>query len=213
MTGLVRVALPHSMANLTPTSPNPEPPSGEVDPDLLLLKQLQAGEVTALATLYDRYAKLVYGIALKVLGHAADAEDLTQEVFLEFWKRPNCKPGRGYLIRYLITLTRSRGIDRLRAQGRQQKLRRTLWNSPSPSGEVNQPLEYATQSERAAKVHQALQQLPDKQRQVLELAYQQGYSQSEIAEYLATPLGTVKTLTRKGLRLMREMLHDFTDPS
>jgi RNA polymerase sigma-70 factor, ECF subfamily len=196
-----------------PTHPStPEPSTGEVDPDLLLLQQLQDRQPAALGTLYDRYGKLVYGTALKVLANPADAEDLTQEVFLEFWKRPNCQPGRGYLIRYLITLTRSRGIDRIRAYGRQQKLRQTLGHVTPAVNEANRPFEYAAQTERVTKVQHALQQLPAKHRQVLELAYQQGFSQSEIAEQLATPLGTVKTLTRKGLRLMRDILDDFTDP-
>lgn len=182
-----------------------------VQTDLDLLRALKAGQVTALSTLYDRYARLVYGLALRMLSNPEEAEDLTQEVFLTLWHRDAYNPARGSLSSYLTTLTRSRAIDRLRARStRVRFLQRWSGMVRSESGGAT-PLDQASIHERSQRLREALAQLPDNERQVLEIAYYEGLSQSEIAKRLDTPLGTVKTRSRQGLLRLRQTLQDFIE--
>ena len=174
--------------------------------DAELCLALKAGEQAALGLLYDRYATLVYRLALRVLTNPQEAEDLTQEIFLILWKGCSYQPSRGSLSSFLTTLTRSRAIDRLRSRGSSlkflQRWSQTMITEPSPLT----PLELASLSQRSEYVQTALAQLPEKQRRVLELAYYDGLSQSEIAHQLATPLGTVKSWSRQGLLSLRKHL-------
>lgn len=165
-----------------------------------------ADDPSALAALYDRHAALVYGLALKILASTTDAEDLTQEVFVTLRQASTFDPTRGSLAAYLITLTRSRAIDRLRARGRSRRLLEQ-WNvEPTRAPAAPSPLDALTLRERTEHVRAALTTLPDSQRVVLELAYFRGLSQTEIATELDTPLGTVKTWARKGLLSLRALL-------
>ncbi|WP_319419462.1 sigma-70 family RNA polymerase sigma factor [Pleurocapsa sp. FMAR1] len=188
---------------------SPEPSShyfedenpNQTDADLFL--RLQNGETDALATLYDRHATLVYGIALHLLANTAEAEDLTQDVFLSLTKNSAYDPQRGSLRTYLRILTRSRALDRLRTRTRrQQKLRHQAANQNEQllSGS---PMEEVAQLERSQEVLKALEQLSTEEREVLRMAYYQGLSQSEIATRLSTALGTVKSRTRRGLLKLR----------
>jgi RNA polymerase sigma-70 factor, ECF subfamily len=143
------------------------------------------------------------------LANPQEAEDLTQEIFLSLWhnaaKNPECR----YFVRYLVTMTKSRAIDKLRARSRHLKLverwgqSMTTEATPDPT-----PLEQATLTERSQRIRTALDQLPEKQRRVIEMAYDQGFSQSEIAHRLDIPLGTVKTNTRQGLLKLKQILLD-----
>ncbi|MBC8123707.1 MAG: sigma-70 family RNA polymerase sigma factor [Gemmatimonadaceae bacterium] len=177
--------------------------------DTELVRALVAGRLDALGLLYDRYGALVYGLALSVLTSPQEAEDLSQEIFLAFCRNCKYNPERGSLGSYLITLTRSRAIDRLRSRDRASKLLRR-WgqvavNEPLPLT----PIEHATLSENAQQVREALARLPSNQRQVIELSYFKGLSQAEIASQLNTPLGTVKSWVRRGLLDLRQSLQDF----
>lgn len=177
--------------------------------DVELFYALKAGKSSALGILYDRYGSLVYGLALKVLGNSHEAEDLTQEIFLTLWRNATYNPARGELSSYLMILTRSRAIDKLRSRGTRLKLldrwSQTLVMQPvSPT-----PFEQADLNERSQYVRDALTQLPEKQRQVLLMAYYEGLSQSEIAKKLDIPLGTVKTWARQGLLKLRNTLQDL----
>ncbi len=170
---------------------------------------LKMGNASALGVFYDRYGGIVYRLALKILADPEGAEDLTQEVFLTLWQKKNYDPQRGSLNSFLMTMTRSRAIDRIRSQG--AKLRSTerwgqnLEAAPMPPS----PLELTSISERAQRVREAMQNLPESQRRVLEMAYYAGMSQSEIAEKLNAPLGTVKTQGRQGLIKLKRLLKDF----
>lgn len=194
------------------TAPAWEPPivTPEDDPaadasDAALVAAL-ADDPSALAALYDRHAALVYGLALKILASTTDAEDLTQEVFVTLRQASTFDPARGSLAAYLITLTRSRAIDRLRARGRSRRLLEQ-WNvEPTHAPAAPSPLDALALRERTERVRAALTTLPDSQRIVLELAYFRGLSQTEIATQLDTPLGTVKTWARKGLLSLRTLL-------
>lgn len=176
--------------------------------DAELVAAMEADNIEALGYLYDRYCRLVYGLAFKILANQQEAEDLTQEIFLLLWRKQNYNPSRGSLSSFLAMITRSRAIDRLRARGNTQKfLQRCQQNTLSPMT----PFEGLSQAERRAYVCDALIQLPPKQRQVLEMAYYQGYSQTEIARQLNTPLGTVKSWTRQGLLKLRINLLDLME--
>ncbi|MBD2461119.1 sigma-70 family RNA polymerase sigma factor [Oscillatoria sp. FACHB-1407] len=176
--------------------------------DLDLLNALREGQLNALGILYDRYASLVYGLALRILSNSEEAEDVTQDVFLTLWHRDAYNPARGSLSSFLITMARSRSIDRLRSrQTRTRFFQR--WGQTVSTETSATPLEQATLKERSQRVRDALGQLPEPERQVLEIAYYEGLSQSEIAKRLNTPLGTVKTRSRQGLLRLRRLLQDF----
>ena len=177
----------------------------EQESDGALVARLWAGDVCALASLYDRYGNLVYGIALKGLRRVAEAEDLTQEVFLRLMRTRSYNPHRGSLASYLTTLTRSRVIDRLRAQSTQQKYL-NQWHQNQSSVDSATPMKHITQQEQRALVREALTTLKPQQREVLELSYYEGQSQRDIAERLDVPLGTVKSWARRGLLQLRKQL-------
>ena len=183
--------------------------------DNALVHKLWQGDLTALGMLYDRYASLVYSIALKALRSVSEAEDLTQEVFmiLARWQSASeggpraYDPQRGSLAKYLTTLTRSRAIDRLRSRTTYRKYL-DRWSHTQTAMDLATPLSDATKQERRALVVAALSTLKSKQREVLELSYYEGRSQKEISEQLGVPLGTVKSWARRGLLQLREKLRD-----
>lgn len=179
--------------------------------DAELFRALKAGQSSALGILYDRYASLIYRLALRILGNAQEAEDLTQEIFMNLWRSSTYNPARGSLGSFLTTMTRSRAIDKLRSRGTNlkflQRWSQTMMTEISPPT----PFDLASLSQRSQYVRDALAQLPDKQRQVLEMAYYDGLSQSEIAKQLDISLGTIKTWSRQGLLKLRQNLQDFIE--
>ena len=192
---------PASQSNLTPLSANL--------PDADLIYALRSGQVQALSLLYDRYSRLVYGLALKVLANTEEAEDITQDIFLSLWQRNTYDPARGSLGSFLTTMTRSRAIDKLRSRGTRYRFL-LRWEGIARSESVTaSPLEQVSMQERSAIVLAALEQLPFNERQILETAYYEGLSQSEIAKRLEIPLGTVKTRSRQGLLKLRQALQGF----
>ena len=190
----------------------PHSHSFEVDPlqsdaDLFLL--LQEGQTDTLGILYDRHAGLVYGIALRLLGNRAEAEDLVQDIFLVLTKKCSYDPKRGALRTYLAILTRSRALDRLRSRTRKQNRLRRQTLDENAKVLPNSPLENIAQLERSQEVKSALEQLSIKEQEVLTMAYYQGLSQSEIAKQLDLALGTVKSRSRRGLLKLRQALNSF----
>jgi len=173
--------------------------------DLDLLLVLRDGQVNALGSLYDRYSRLVYGLAHKILGNSEEAEDITQEVFLTLWRRDAYNPSRGSLSSFLTTMTRSRSIDKLRSRGTKLRFIQR-WQGIVKNEAVATPLEQASMGERSQLVRDALSQLHESERLILEIAYYEGLSQSEIAKRLNIPLGTVKTRSRQGLLKLRQTL-------
>lgn len=173
--------------------------------DIELVRRLRAGEQAAIAILYDRYGGLVYTVALRLLKTPAEAEDLTQEIFLTFWKQDKFDPDRAGLSTYLGMMARSRALNRIASHGSRQralqKQQQLFLERPSIT-----PLERASQTEQQAAIQQALAQLSDSQKQILEMNFYQGLSHSAIAQQLDIPLGTVKSRARKGLTLLREQL-------
>jgi len=181
------------------------------DTDAALFLSLQQGNQSALAVLYDRYSRLVYTIAFRVLNSGPEAEDLTQEVFLNLLQKQTYNPARSSLGRFLSTVTRNRAIDRVRARSNRQRILQGM-TSPEASVEAfSLPEEQASQGERSQRVREALKTLPEKQRDLLWLAYYHGFSQSEIAAHTNIPLGTVKSRIRQGLLQLKETLKDLAD--
>ncbi|AFZ14367.1 RNA polymerase, sigma-24 subunit, ECF subfamily [Crinalium epipsammum PCC 9333] len=179
--------------------------------DAEVFRALKAGQSDAIGILYDRYASLVYRLSLKILANYQEAEDLTQEIFLTLWRSNTYNPARGSLSSYLTTLTRSRAIDKIRSRGTKLKFLQRWGQMMKTETASNTPFEAASLSQRSHQVHSALAQLPANHRQVLEMAYYDGLSQSEIAKKLDIPLGTIKTWSRQGLLNLRKNLQDFIE--
>lgn len=176
--------------------------------DEAIFAAFKQGNIAALETLYNRYGLLVYRLVYRMLNNSQEAEDLTQEIFLSLQERPKYNPYRGSFHNYLMMLARSRTIDKLRLKRSQKRFFRDLGKMKDIIGKPNpvSPIEKISMDERAIQVKNALQHLSTNQRQVLELSYYQGLSQSEIAERLNLLLGTVKTHSRRGLLQLRKKL-------
>ena len=182
---------------------------GETDEALFL--SLKQGNRSALGILYDRYSRLVYTIAFRVLNNGPEAEDLTQEVFLNLWQKRAYNPSRSSLSRFLSTVTRNRAIDRVRARSNRRRILKGAAPQVSAVEAFSLPEERASLGERSERVREALENLPEKQREILWLAFYHGFSQSEIASQTNIPLGTIKSRMRQGLLKLKGGLQDLAD--
>ena len=174
------------------------PPPSDLD-DASLLALVQRGDEGAMASLFDRYSKVVYSVALRVLRDPSSAEDVLQEIFMQIWRSPDSfTAARGSLGGWLAVVSRNRSIDALRRK------------RPSESVEGLQlasPYNLADEAERNSMIGKALEVivlLPTEQRKTLEMAFFDGLTHSEIAEMTGDPLGTVKTRIRSGLLSLRK---------
>jgi RNA polymerase sigma-70 factor (ECF subfamily) len=173
--------------------------------DAELLRAVARGDEAALASVYDRYASILLGLLLRILRSRPEAEDVLQEVFLQVWRRASdFDEARGRPFTWLVTLARSRAIDRLRALGSRERTATEAARDVPDS--ISDAADDAVKSEQGEIVRGALAELPEEQRHTLVLAYFEGLTQSEIAERLATPLGTVKTRMRSGMIRLRQLL-------
>jgi RNA polymerase sigma-70 factor (ECF subfamily) len=180
--------------------------SASPDTPAKLVLQMAQGDRSAFELFYERYAPLVFSFAMRLVHERSAAEDLLQEVFLQIWREAgNYTPERGTPEAWIITITRSRGIDRLRSIRRRDKSFVSMAGAGGKEydGRVESS---AAVSDARIMVNSALAELPPLQRTVLELAYFDGLSQSEIAGRLKEPLGTVKTRMRAALARLREIL-------
>ncbi len=171
--------------------------------DEQLLTQVATGDPRAFEILYQRYARPVLGLALRRLGDHGRAEDAVQETFVSIWRSASTyRPERGRATAWLYAVARNAIADRARRRGD------SLAEAPDAPSDAGGPEEHAEQSWLAWRVHRALEELPDREREPIELAYWGQLSQSEIAERLGIPLGTVKTRTRAGLARLAEALDE-----
>jgi RNA polymerase sigma factor (sigma-70 family) len=171
--------------------------------DEALVALAARSEQSALAELYDRYGRPAYGLALRVLRDDALAEDAVQDAFLGLWRTAaRFVPERGKASTWIFTLVHRRAVDLVRREERRRT--DTLEHAPEPSGgAVEEEVLLRFQRER---VQAALTKLPDQQREAIELAYYGGFTQSELAERLGQPLGTIKSRMFMGLARLRELL-------
>jgi RNA polymerase sigma-70 factor, ECF subfamily len=173
------------------------------DPQLAVL--IGRYDDMALAEIYRRHGRSVYGLARRVLGDAAEAEDVTQEVFLHFWKNPaRFDPGRGSLRTYLLTQVHGRAVDVVRSRtARARRDERDARSTANASYDIEREVWDMALAER---VGAALEALPAEERTAIDLAYFGGHTYREVAELLAAPEGTVKSRIRNGLRRMKSAL-------
>ena len=166
-----------------------------------LIQQTAGGDRSAFETLYRRYARPVFGLALRRLGDRGRAEDAVQETFASVWRSAaSYKPERGPGAPWLYAVARNAIVDRTRARVD------TPAEVPETASDGAGPAERAEQNWVAWRVHRALEELPEREHEVIALAYWSGLSQSEVAEYLGIPLGTVKTRTRAALARLADLL-------
>lgn len=182
------------------------------DDERKLMKRIKARDAKALEELYDTYNSLLYGLVITIVKKREEAEDVLQEVFLKIWEKAHTfDESRGNVYSWIVTLTRNKAIDRIRSKGfKTQQKASTSISEPEfiLEGDKYDPLETTIYSNRAELVKKALDQIPENQREVIEIAYYKGMTQSEIADHLNLPLGTVKTRTRQGLIKLKDILEE-----
>lgn len=175
----------------------------------LLLRRIANGDRVSFQELHHRFAGLIFATAHHVLRDHQDTEDVTQEVFLNIWKKASLyHEGKGEPLTWVSSLARNRAIDRLRAKERRAKLRDAVQADPASvtPAEIRDASELASLRERGHIVRSAVMQLNAEQRQVIKMAYFAGLSQSQIAQKIDAPLGTVKARMRRGLGKLRGLV-------
>ncbi len=175
-----------------------------------LMARIFQRDMQAFEAIYHRYNSMVYSTALRIIGDANLAEDITQEIFLRIWRHPDrYVASRGRFLSWLISVSRNRTVDEFRKRGRRQRLEgasQDQHNLDLPTGDTDDPQLLAQAAEDRSHILAALAHLPAEQKQALELAYFGGLSQQEIAQLLKQPLGTVKTRIRLGMQKLRARL-------
>jgi RNA polymerase sigma-70 factor, ECF subfamily len=177
--------------------------------DAEMIRATARGDEMQFAALYDRYGAILFGLLMRILGDRAEAEDTLQDVFLQVWQKAGAfNEERGTAFTWLVTLARSRAIDRLRSRNVRQRVSLEALRAGDDQNRAaaTDAADQAILSEQSDIVHQALLEIPEEQRRTLLLAYFEGLSQTEIAERTGDPLGTVKTRARAGLKKLRELL-------
>lgn len=173
-------------------------PRADAGEDMRLVARIRAGDQQAMSELYDRYSRVVYAVALRVLQDTAAAEDVLQDIFLQLWRNPDAfDASRGSLAAWLSVIARHRSIDRLRKRRPELDIEEcVIAGGPDLRDETERALVIE-------KIRGALAQMDPNQRYALELAYFQGLTHNEIAEKTGEPLGTIKTRIRSGLQQLR----------
>jgi RNA polymerase sigma-70 factor (ECF subfamily) len=197
-------------AHARPSSSRVPPEQTATSSDADLLRLSAGGDKAAFGELYDRFSRPLYSLAMKVVGNSAEAEDLVQEVFVELWEKAgDFDASRAQPFTWAVSIIRNKSIDRLRSRTRRGAI-------VDRSGEdiadramgltASDARESAWFNESADLIREAFTDLPEEQRTAIELAYFEGLSQSEIADRLAQPLGTIKARIRRGLSRLRDRL-------
>jgi RNA polymerase sigma-70 factor (ECF subfamily) len=179
--------------------------------DLDRVAAMARGEERAASELYDRHAPVMFGLAVRMVGESADAEEVVLDAFSQAWRdAARYDATRGTVAGWLTTIVRTRALDLIRARGRRAKLTEhaaTDTESPAGMGEgFPDPDQRVVVGERATAITSAMGTLPDAQRRAIELAFFEGLTHHEVAERLREPLGTVKTRIRLGMQKLRDLL-------
>jgi len=183
-------------------------PAPDASDDALLVVKVAQGDHQAFSALYDRFSTPLYSLALKMLGNEAEAQDLLQEVFLSIWNKAGTfDEERGSAFSWVVAQLRNRAIDRIRSRRRRDELIDANAPDLEPTGLARtSSAEDCEINERAREVRSAMGQLSDDQRRVLRMAFFEGLTQTEIAEKLEEPLGTIKARACRGMERLRKIL-------
>lgn len=177
--------------------------------DAALVERVARGDADALSELYDRFVSMLLALARRILGSQAEAEDVVQEVFVQVWHQAGrYQSSRSSVSTWLVLITRSRSIDRLRTRQVVERTAETAHQQNPRRHTSSEGSRNVLNRERGARIVAELEKLPPEQREVLELAFFSGLTQSEISAQTATPLGTVKTRTLLAMRKLRQALRD-----
>lgn len=176
--------------------------------DRELISLLQEGKAEAIEALYNRYARLVYSIAFKILQNHSDAEELTQNIFMSLWEKRNYDPKRGSLKSFLGLLTRSRSIDLIRKRNTAQKLIEKWQKHIAQNSYINLSLEELENDEKRKKILKALTLLPLEEKEVLMLNFFEGLSRNQIAKKLNLSRNTVKNRVRSAFVKLKRILFE-----
>ena len=175
-------------------------------PDDQLIGALVRQDLAALETLYDRYGKIAFSLAYRIVGDRGAAEDVVQDAFLSVWRQAKSfKAERGSAKTWLMAIVRNRSIDKLRSHA-SAGVMLPIEEAPDDPGDAPGVWQQVWSDLRGESVRGALAKLPMEQKKSIELAYFSGYSQSEIAELMGVPLGTVKGRMRIGMQKLKAML-------
>jgi RNA polymerase sigma-70 factor (ECF subfamily) len=179
--------------------------------DLRLLALISQGDQKSLAIIYDKYSRLIYSLTLRIVRNEEEARELQQDVFLQVWHKAGLFDNeRGSFVTWLVTLAHNKSINTLRSR----RYKKSALEAKQDIGDITHestvdhhtPLSSTMESDERRHVLAALEQIPEAQRKALYLSYYEGYSQSEIADMLGEPLGTIKTRMRKGMMKLVEIL-------
>lgn len=177
-----------------------------------LMERIAQGDQDAFTSFYDQTHRLVFGLALRVLNDRGIAEEVTTDVFMQVWRQAaSFETMRGTPLSWLMTIARTRAIDRLRASSHLRQENETLEVVAHKAAAAESPEKASLYAERQTLVRAALNQLTTDQRVLIEAAYFEGLSQSELAERFALPLGTVKTRVRAGMLTLKKHLSDLSN--
>jgi RNA polymerase sigma-70 factor (ECF subfamily) len=192
------------------TASGPTPTS-----DTDLVSRAAGGDERGMAELYDRYGQVLYAVAYRIVGQRADAEEVVLDAFAQAWREATrFEAARGSVAGWLTTIARSRALDLVRARSRRERITANAAadrpdSAPAMGGWRVDPSSGVEHAERRTQVQLALESLSPPQRRAIELAFFEGLSQSEIADLLQEPLGTIKTRVRLGMQKLRESLRPF----
>jgi RNA polymerase sigma-70 factor (ECF subfamily) len=174
--------------------------------DIDAIRRAASGDADALAALYDRHSRVIYSLAFRIMGDASDAEEVVQDVFAQVWRQAaRYDTSRGAVIAWMLMMTRSRAIDRIRSRRGLPPVAPDSWKGLAEMVDPAQGPELTTlTADQIGRVREALNALPLTQRLAIQLAFYEGLTHVEIAERLEEPLGTVKTRIRLGLLKLRD---------
>lgn len=175
-----------------------------------VVARIAAGDQAAMAEFYDATCTQAFGLALRIVGNRTAAEDVLEDVYVQIWRQADrYAPERGSPLAWLMMITRTRSLDHVRARAANPVKSSPLAEAVDLASTESSPEERSAAAEWHAPIHAALADLPREQREVIDLAYFDGLSHSEIAEQLGVPVGTVKTRMRLGMSKLRDVLGAF----
>ena len=185
-------------------------PDNQLDAEIELLRRIGQGDRRSFEELYERFSGVLFSTAYRVLNNQEAAEDVLQDVFIQIWeKAPLYDPARGKPMTWAVTLTRNKSIDRLRSTQRRNRLNDDVERESQTFEQFDDRSSFdaVAQGETGKLVRDAIQKLSKDQREAIELAFFSSLTQTEIAERLNVPLGTVKARIRRGMMRMRDVLN------